>query len=135
MPSRSLEDLHPRLRPLAEKFLSACARAGLDILITCTFRSRAEQDALYAQGRSQPGPIVTRARGGQSAHNFELDGKPAARAFDIVPLVHGKPVWDNKHPGWQEAGRIGIELGLNWYGRPGAPFREYPHFELKMGVA
>lgn len=131
MPSRSLDDLHPKLKPLAELFLARCKVDGLDILVTCTYRSAAEQNELYAQGRTQPGQIVTRARGGQSAHNFELDGKPAAKAFDIVPLVLGKPVWDNQHLAWQKAGAIGTRLGLNWYGRPGAPFRESPHFQLK----
>lgn len=131
MPSRSLNDLHPKLRPLAELFVARCKAAGLDILITCTYRSAAEQNELYAQGRTKPGQIVTRAHGGQSAHNFELDSKPAAKAFDIVPLVLGKPVWDNQHPAWKEAGEIGMALGLNWYGRPDAPFREFPHFQLK----
>jgi len=32
---------------------------------------------------------------------------------------------------WQTLGRIGMELGLNWYGEPGAKFREFPHFQLK----
>jgi peptidoglycan L-alanyl-D-glutamate endopeptidase CwlK len=131
MSSRSLSDLHPKLRPVAEQFLARCKAAGLDILLTCTYRSAAEQNELYAQGRTKPGQIVTRARGGQSAHNFELDGKPAAKAFDIVPLVLGKPVWDNQHPDWQKAGEIGMALGLNWYGAPNAPFREFPHFQLK----
>jgi peptidoglycan L-alanyl-D-glutamate endopeptidase CwlK len=131
MPSRSFNDLHPKLRPVAEQFQARCKAAGLDILITCTYRSVAEQNELYAQGRTKPGQIVTRARGGQSAHNFELDGKPAAKAFDIVPLVLGKPVWDNQHPAWQKAGEIGLALGLNWYGAPSAPFREFPHFQLK----
>jgi peptidoglycan L-alanyl-D-glutamate endopeptidase CwlK len=130
MPSRRLDDLHPKLKPLAELFMARCQENGLDILITCTHRSSAEQNELYAQGRTKPGKIVTRARGGQSAHNFELDGKPAARAFDIVPLYMGKPIWRETHPDWQKAGEIGMALGLNWYGRPGAPFREFPHFEL-----
>lgn len=134
MPSRSLNDLHPKLRPLAELFVARCKAAGLDILITCTYRSAAEQNELYAQGRTRPGRIVTRARGGQSAHNFMLDGKPAARAFDIVPLNLGKLVWDETYPDWQKAGEIGMALGLNWYGRPGAPFREFPHFELPKEV-
>lgn len=134
MPSRRIEDLHPDLQPLCRTFLQHCQAAGLDILITCTWRSAAEQDQLYAQGRhGQPGPIVTYARGGQSAHNFTIKGLPAARAFDIVPLVAGKPMWDCKHPAWQQAGRIGTELGLNWYGKPTARFREFPHFELDRG--
>lgn len=130
MPSRNIKDLHPDLQPLCREFLRRCQSANLDILITCTWRSGAEQDRLYAQGRTAPGAIVTRARAGQSAHNATLNGQPAARAFDIVPLVDGKPVWDASHPAWQQAGQIGMELGLKWYGAPGAAFREMPHFEL-----
>ncbi|AUH51227.1 peptidase M15 [Chromobacterium sp. ATCC 53434] len=133
MPSRRIDDLHPDLQPLARQFLDRCKAAGLDVLITCTWRSGAEQDALYAQGRTQPGLRVTNARAGQSAHNATIAGKPAARAFDIVPLVNGKPMWNDTHPAWQTAGQIGMALGLNWYGRPGAPFREFPHFELAKG--
>ena len=48
----------------------------------------------------------------------------------MVPLIGGKPVWDAHHPHWQLMGEIGAALGLNWYGRPDAPFREFPHFEL-----
>ena len=136
MPSRRIEDLHPALQPICHEFLQRCKAAGLDILITCTYRSSAEQDELYAQGRSKPGRIVTRAKGGQSSHNATAhDGTPAAHAFDVVPLVLGKPVWNDTHPHWREAGWIGMELGLNWYGRPDAPFREFPHFELKKGGA
>ncbi|BBH14529.1 M15 family metallopeptidase [Chromobacterium haemolyticum] len=134
MPSRRIEDLHPALQPLCRQFLERCQAAGLDILITCTWRSGQEQGQLYAQGRTAPGAKVTNARAGQSAHNATLGGKPAARAFDIVPKVNGKPEWSAAHPHWQIAGRIGMELGLNWYGRPGAPFREFPHFELPKEV-
>ncbi|MEN7431417.1 M15 family metallopeptidase [Chromobacterium sp. TRC.1.1.SA] len=134
MPSRKIEDLHPDLQPLCREFLRCCQAAGLDILITCTYRSAEEQNQLYAQGRNgKPGPRVTNARGGQSEHNAMIQGRPAARAFDIVPIVGGKPCWDDKHPAWQTAGRIGMELGLNWYGRPNAPFREFPHFALARG--
>lgn len=48
-------------------------------LIYCGFRSCTEQDALYAQGRTIAGRIVTKARGGQSYHNYGL-------AFDWVCL-------------------------------------------------
>lgn len=131
MASRRIEDLHPHLQPLARQFLADCAAAGLDILITCTHRSNAEQDALYAQGRTKPGKVVTRAQAGQSRHNNTLaDGTPASLAFDIVPLVNGKPVWAASHPHWKQAGAIGEALGLEWAGR-WKTFREYPHFQLK----
>ena len=135
MASRRLEDLHPRLKPLAEAFLARCEAAGVGVVIICTYRDGAEQNRLYAQGRTAPGKVVTKAKAGQSAHNFTLDGKPASKAFDICALVDGKLSWDAKAPAWKEAGRIGMELGLNWYGRPGAPFHEMPHFELAHGAA
>lgn len=134
MASRRIEDLHPDLQTLCREFVRRCEAAGVEPLITCTWRSGAEQDQLYAQGRNgNPGPKVTNARAGQSEHNATIQGRPAARAFDVVPLVSGKPMWDAKHPHWQVMGKIGMELGLNWYGRPGAPFREFPHFALAKG--
>ena len=131
MPSRKIDDLHPDLQLIAREFMRRCKEAGLDILITCTYRSNYEQDELYKQGRTTKGAIVTRAKAGQSAHNFVIDGKPASKAFDIVPMVNGACQWDSKHPHWQIAGRIGMELGLNWFGREGAPFKEFPHFQMR----
>jgi peptidoglycan L-alanyl-D-glutamate endopeptidase CwlK len=129
MPSRKIEDLHPRLQPIARQFLAECEAAGLDILITCTYRSPAEQTALYEQGRTKPGAIVTYARAGQSKHNAELNGKPASLAFDIVPLENGKAQWSKSHPAWLKAAAVGKRLGLSWAG-DWVRFKEWPHFEL-----
>ncbi|MDF0604648.1 M15 family metallopeptidase [Neisseriaceae bacterium TC5R-5] len=131
MASRAISDLHPQLQPLAETFIRRCRDAGVEVLITCTWRPAAEQGLLYAQGRSAPGIKLTHARAGQSAHNAMLYGSPAAKAFDVLPLVAGKPVWDLGHPHWQVMGRIGMELDLDWHGHPRASHREFPHFELK----
>lgn len=146
MASRRIEDLHPKMQPLARAFQAEAERLGLDFIFTCTYRSGTEQNELYAQGRSKPGRIVTNARAGQSKHNFEISGKPAALAFDIVPMRHGKAIWGTSGNGiddnpadddkddlelWQRLGAIGEKLGLNWYGRPGARFKEFPHFEWK----
>lgn len=139
MASRRIEDLHSELQPLARAFVTSCAARQVDVLIVCTYRSGAEQDALYAQGRTTPGPVVTRARAGQSAHNATLLGAPAARAFDAVPLLYGKPIWEDPRDkdgdwtndfGWRVMGEVAAELGLVWYGRPGSSFREAPHFQL-----
>lgn len=140
MASRRLEDLDPDLQPLAERFLARCAERQVDVLVVCTYRSNEEQDALYAQGRTTPGAIVTRAKAGQSPHNATRDGKPAAKAFDAVPLLHGKPIWEDPRDkdadwtndfGWRVMGEVAAEVGLDWYGRPGASFREAPHFQLR----
>jgi peptidoglycan L-alanyl-D-glutamate endopeptidase CwlK len=157
MPSRRIQDLHPTLQPIAREFLAECERQGIIVSIYCTYRSDDEQAYEYSRGRTissgigvtpeRPlGRIVTRAKPGQSAHNFKIGAAPAAKAFDCVPLRDGKSVWGTKGDGidddptddhaddlelWQRVGEIGMKLGLNWYGRPDAPFREFPHFELK----
>jgi peptidoglycan L-alanyl-D-glutamate endopeptidase CwlK len=126
--SRSLNDLHPAMQPLAAECLNNCKAAGIDLLITCTWRSAAEQDALYAQGRTTPGRIVTRAKAGQSKHNHTLAGRPASLALDVVPLRLGKPVWAASDAIWQDVGRIGKACGLEWAGE-WTRMREFPHFQ------
>lgn len=130
MSSRSLDDLRPEVRPLVDAFLASCASAGLDALVTCTLRSNAEQAALYAQGRTVPGKIVTKALPGQSAHNYGL-------AIDIVPIVNGKADWDVEHPIWPQLGQLGEAAGLEWAGAPDFPFHELAHFQMPnwRGVA
>lgn len=144
--SRSLSHLHPELRMRHSFFRSRAEAFGLDYLVTCTWRSNAEQDALYSIGRSKPGKIVTMAKGGESNHNFMMDGLPASLAFDIVPLRFGKVlVWGTTGNGidsdptdddrddlelWHRFGAIARDVGLEWYGEPGSPFRELPHFQL-----
>lgn len=122
MSSRNLDDLRPEVRPQVDAFLSACAAADIDVLVTCTLRSNAEQAALYAQGRTAPGSRVTDAPAGRSAHNFGL-------AIDVVPIVNGKLDWDRKDPVWQKVGELGLAAGLQWAGTPGFPFPELPHFQ------
>lgn len=134
MASRDLNDLDPRMQPLVRSFLSACDASGIPLLVTCTYRSSVEQDALYAQGRTTPGAIVTHARGGQSKHNATIDGKPASQAVDIVPMMNGKPVWDTYGESgklWEEVGGIGEQIGLDWAGR-WVHMREEAHFQLKV---
>ena len=126
--SRILSDLHPAMQPLAAEFLNNCKAAGIDLLVTCTWRSGAEQDALYAQGRTTPGSIVTRAKAGQSKHNHTLAGRPASLALDVVPLRLGKPVWAASDAIWQDVGRIGKACGLEWAGE-WKRMREFPHFQ------
>lgn len=132
MASRDPKHLHKDLQPLYAEFQKRCDAAGLHVFLVCTYRSGKEQDELYAQGRTKPGRIVTRARAGQSAHNaVDENGRPAARAFDIGVLLNGRYDGAGKSPDWAKAGKIGQDVGLNWYGAKGAVFHEMPHFELK----
>lgn len=128
MSSRKLTDLHPQMQPMVTRFLANARAAGIDLLMTCTYRSNEEQAALYAIGRTKPGRIVTNARPGRSTHNNTLNGKPAALAVDVVPLRDGKPVWSASDSVWKRVGEIGEKVGLEWAGR-WTTFREYPHFQ------
>ena len=121
--SRSLDDLHPDFRALVDPWLASCRAEGIDILVTCTRRTLAEQQALYDQGRTKPGRIVTNAKPGQSAHNFGL-------AVDVVPLVNGKPVWDAMDHIWQTVGDLGMSHRLEWLGAPHSEFVEMAHFQF-----
>jgi peptidoglycan L-alanyl-D-glutamate endopeptidase CwlK len=153
MSSREIRDLSPEMQVLYNRFLDRVRRdpwfqrASVTILLTftCTYRSESEQSRLYAQGRSTPGRIVTRAKAGQSKHNATTpQGKPAALAFDVVPLRSGKPIWGVAGDGiddnpdddltddlevWQRVGAHGEAVGLKWAGR-WTSFKEYPHFEV-----
>ena len=120
--SRDLNDLHPAFRSMADAALAAWAADGIDILVTCTERSEADQALLYAQGRTAPGRVVTDAKPGYSAHNYGL-------GLDVVPIINGKPDWDGNHPIWNRMGELAQAQGLVWLGAPGSPFPEKPHFQ------
>lgn len=127
MASRDVDDLSPETRQCAIDFLARCKASGLSVLVTCTWRSAADQADLYAQGRTKPGPVVTWAKPGQSRHE-------TGEALDVVPLRAGKPVWGTAGADlalWQQVGALGEAAGLEWAGRWPAKIREYPHFQFK----
>lgn len=124
--SRSLDDLIPPARARVQAFLDAAKAANIDLLVTSTYRDNASQDALYAQGRTTPGKIVTNAKAGQSWHNYRC-------AVDVVPIVTGKPRWDVKDEVWQQVGSLGKAAGLEWAG-DWKKFKEYPHFQYTGGL-
>lgn len=141
MSSRNLYDLHPDLFPKATQFIKLLGGKGIDYLIYCTFRPSAEQDLLYKIGRTMPGKIVTYLKGGESLHNFTLDGRMASKAFDGVPLIGGKPLWSQYimdttgrrvlHPIWGRVLEVGHSLGLE-SGQDWKRFKEACHWQLKQ---
>lgn len=102
--SRKIEDLHPVVAAKAKAFVAACKKEGIDVLITSTYRDNESQNAIFAQGRTKPGKIVTYAKGGQSWHNYRL-------AFDFVPIVNGKAQWNDART-FKRCRQIGEALGL-----------------------
>jgi peptidoglycan L-alanyl-D-glutamate endopeptidase CwlK len=130
MDSRNLSDLHPLMRGYVLRFLEACHREGITLIITCTLRSMQTQAKLYAQGRSAPGKIVTNALPGQSLHNYGL-------AIDCVPIVGKELIWDDySKPAnrilWAKIGKLGESAGLRWSGRWEGKLKEIGHFEYPI---
>ena len=127
--SRQLSDLEPDACVAASCALEDCKVAGLDVLVTCTYRDFEEQETLYASGRTVDGPWRTNARGGHSWHNWRL-------ALDLVPRREGVLVWDRTRPEnldlWKRIAEIfkgyGFEWGGDWVKSP-----DFPHFQRPDG--
>ena len=128
---RNLATLHPEVQPRMEAFLKAAkslaAPRGLDVRIISGTRSYLEQDALYAKGRTAPGPIVTRARAGYSLHNFGL-------SIDVGVFSADGKKYHDEHPLYRELGPLGESLGLEWGGRWKTIVDE-PHYQYRPGWA
>jgi peptidoglycan L-alanyl-D-glutamate endopeptidase CwlK len=124
--SRSLNDLIPPAKERVERFLSLCKDEGIDLLVTSTYRDNKSQQALYEQGRTTAGKVVTNAKAGDSWHNWRC-------AVDVVPMVNGKPNWDGLHPVWDQIGQLGEQAGLEWAGR-WRTFKELAHFQYTGGL-
>jgi peptidoglycan L-alanyl-D-glutamate endopeptidase CwlK len=120
--------VHPVLALKVRAMAGELAAKGIYIRVVQGLRTKAEQDALYAQGRTtgKPGAHVTNARGGYSNHNFGM-------AVDCVPGVRGDdtwtPNWNAKHPDYRAmiaAGEAqGLVSGSRWVSMP-----DEPHFQL-----
>lgn len=118
-----LTAIHPALAKKAEQLAEMMELAGHPIQIVQGLRSWVQQADLYAQGRTKPGPIVTKAPPGHSWHEFGL-------AIDIVPQeLLTTPGWEPDSPIWPDLGAKGKSLGLFW----GGDFQsipDRPHFQL-----
>jgi len=124
--SRSLDELVAPAKDRVERFIALCDENGIDLLVTSTYRDHESQNALYAQGRTKVGKVVTNAQGGQSYHNWRC-------AVDVVPLINGKPNWDSSDPVWAKIGELGEQAGLEWAGR-WRTFKELAHFQYTGGL-
>ena len=123
--SRKIEDLHPLVATKCRAFVDACKAQGIDVLITSTYRDAESQNALYAQGRTAPGKIVTNAKAGQSWHNWRC-------AFDFVSIVNGKAQWNDLKT-FERCGAIAESCGLEWAGR-WKRFKELAHCQYTGGL-
>ena len=118
--------LHPEVQKKGQELLEKCGARGLPIRITDCVRTKAEQDALYAQGRTEPGSIVTNARYPQSNHCWGI-------AFDFC-RDDGKGAYNTEGNYFEKVGAVGKSIGLFW-GGDFDTILDRPHFEYrKFGV-
>lgn len=120
---RDINRCHPRLIELSKKLISACKGQGLIIGIGESFRTKEEQDALYAKGRTAPGNIVTNAKGSSYSSHHQW-----GTAFDIY-RSDGKGVYTDSDGFFKKVGKIGKSIGLEWGGDWKSPV-DKPHFQL-----
>ena len=99
--------LHPSIREDAATLINTVQeKIGVKLRVTQGFRSFAEQNDLYEQGRSKPGKIVTNAKGGESYHNYGL-------ALDVCEIRGREAIWDCD---WKKIAPIAKGLGWEWGG-------------------
>jgi peptidoglycan L-alanyl-D-glutamate endopeptidase CwlK len=119
---KRLTKVHPELARRIKEIVDTMAAQGHVIEVVQGLRTFAEQDALFAQGRSKPGQVVTNAKGGQSNHNYGL-------AVDLCPFVNNKPLWDAAPKIWFAIGTEATQRGLEWGGN-WKKFIDKPHVQL-----
>lgn len=126
--------LHPKIRDEVAELIGKIEINNPKFIIRIVqgLRTIDEQNALYAQGRTKPGNIVTNARGGSSYHNYGL-------AIDFCLLYDGKVSWDvmedhdkDGKRDWMEVvdtfRAYGYEWGGTWKSIP-----DQPHLQKTFG--
>lgn len=128
--------LHPKLRDEVTTLINQ-ANTNLTkhshVRIVQGLRTFAEQDALYAQGRTTAGKKVTQAKGGQSYHNYGV-------ALDFCLVIDDKEIswdmkkdWDgDKIADWMEVVSVFRKAGWEWGGT--WKFTDNPHFQKTFGL-
>lgn len=118
-------DIAVRWRRVAEDFW---AQHKLALRVSEGIRSIEAQAALWAQGRTAPGKIVTYSKPGESLHHYGLAVDACFAGAD--PFLEHEPRAEFL---WREYGRIATSHGLTW-GGAWSRFVDRPHVQLTYGL-
>ncbi len=117
--------LHQNVQGPATVFINEVkAKLGIRLRVTDALRTNAEQNSLYAQGRTKPGLVVTGAKAGESYHNYGL-------AIDVVEITNSGNV--NYSTNWSAIEKVGVNNGFSWGGNWPKP--DKPHFQMNFGLS
>lgn len=100
---------------------------GMNVRLTCGFRSISDQQKVYNQGRTAPGKIVTQAEPFQTFHNYGLAADFCFRGKD--PYLD---MTENASLIWSQVGSIASQNALTWGGT--FKFQDKPHLENNYGL-
>lgn len=128
---RDLKTLHPKLQEKAKQLQKKCKKQGISIAFSECLRTKEEQDALYAQGRTTPGNIVTNAKGStySSQHQWGI-----AIDFYLDMDIDGDgskkdDAFNNSTGLFDRVGQIAKSIGLGW-GGDWISIKDRPHLYL-----
>ena len=114
--SASRAGLDPKFQKKLVLFEGKLAEHGIKVIMTWGYRSTADQNALYAKGRTAPGSVVTYAKGGYSWHNLGF-------AADYAFVIDGKVTWNGP---WDiRCECCGHAMYPTWTKRRGKIYRYY----------
>lgn len=138
--ARSLERLNTCEPDLVRVIRRAEQISPMDFTVLAGVRTDAEQAALYAKGRTGPGPVVTHVDGVRKRSRHQPNDRGLSEAVDLAPY----PIdWDNTQQFLIFGGVVlaaaaieGVDLrwGGDWdrdWNVSEHRFIDLPHFELR----
>lgn len=129
---RDIKALHPDLQEKYAQLIKLCSKRGIAIGVAECLRTKAEQDALYAKGRTTQGKIVTNAKGSSysSMHQWGV-------AFDFYLKMDidgdgqiSDDAYNNAKKTFNQVGALAKSIGLEW-GGDWKSIKDLPHIQLK----
>lgn len=122
-----VQGLHPKVSDLFYNFITdAENELGIIIRVVQGFRTFEEQQAIYDQGRTKPGKIVTWSPPGSSYHNYGL-------AADECPFILNSTTKLNWDYDFSLLKPIAAKYGITWGGDFPKGKKDLDHFENKLG--
>ena len=133
---RNLQGVHPHLICVLNE---AILNTPLDFTIVCGVRTTEQQQALFAQGRTKPGNIVTNANGVRNKSNHQIKTDGMGHAIDFYPYYNGSLHVNAPMYMFEKIARhiqftaknlgFRVDWGGDW-----KRFKDYPHLEMKLNA-